>query len=231
MTGSSTPLRWDRTRALQRRRRRIPVGVRKSLGGAPSSTLPPPCGKRFSPMSDQMNVQDIRDGHKLCACCGLFLELSACRANPMLRSGLSSWCRACQVERTRRWRARTQKRSLSRRRAPYRPLPARSCDRCAEAFTPRHKAAGSARAPAWNAGSVGRPRLGRRRILRPWPPIRLGEGQAGAEARSGAPASPRAPGVPGSKSQPDCEKPHSRRQGSCGVDLGAEKIALRKSRP
>ena len=49
-----------------------------------------------------MNAQDIRDGHKLCACRGLFLELSACRANPKLRSGLSSWCRACQVERTRR---------------------------------------------------------------------------------------------------------------------------------
>jgi hypothetical protein len=91
-------------------------------------------------MSDLRTAQDVHDRHKLCACCGLVLELDAFRPNPKLRSGLSSWCRECQVERTRRWRAEhpeaVEASNAQRRLGPYPPRP---CDGCSETFTPRRK--------------------------------------------------------------------------------------------
>jgi hypothetical protein len=42
---------------------------------------------------------------KLCSHCQEWLPIDRFRPNPRMRHGLNSRCRACHLERTRRWRA------------------------------------------------------------------------------------------------------------------------------
>jgi hypothetical protein len=52
-----------------------------------------------------------------CVRCGRALPPTAFRANTRKRNGLHSWCNACQVARTRQWRAENRDALNERRRA------------------------------------------------------------------------------------------------------------------
>jgi len=60
-----------------------------------------------------------------------------------MRSGLNSWCKGCQLQRTREWRSRNRDYELSyntERRAHYRaehPLPEKRCVVCGDPFVRR----------------------------------------------------------------------------------------------
>jgi hypothetical protein len=59
---------------------------------------------------------------KRCVRCERWLPFEAFRANPRLRSGLNSWCKECQLERGRQWRAEHpeyEQRYNERRREAY----------------------------------------------------------------------------------------------------------------
>jgi hypothetical protein len=51
-----------------------------------------------------MNGQDVVQGAKFCAKCERRLPLEAFGRNAATRSGLSSWCRGCHNDATRRSR-------------------------------------------------------------------------------------------------------------------------------
>jgi hypothetical protein len=57
--------------------------------------------------------------HKRCTRCGDWLPRSLFRPNPKIRSGLSSWCKPCQLERTQQWRAEHRDELNARRREQY----------------------------------------------------------------------------------------------------------------
>jgi hypothetical protein len=50
----------------------------------------------------------ISDSHKACTRCGKWKPLDAFPLNLNISTGLSSSCRECQCEATRRWRARNR---------------------------------------------------------------------------------------------------------------------------
>jgi hypothetical protein len=59
---------------------------------------------------------------KLCSRCDRWLPLEGFRPNPRMRSGLNSWCKECQLERTRQWRAKNSESVRAyneKRRAEY----------------------------------------------------------------------------------------------------------------
>jgi hypothetical protein len=74
-----------------------------------------------------------------CARCGRFLPPEAFHLAPRMRSGRSSWCRECQVDRNRQSRDEHRDEINGRRRAAYPHVthPERGCDICGQAFTPR----------------------------------------------------------------------------------------------
>ena len=57
--------------------------------------------------------------HKRCTRCQGWLALEAFRPNPKLKSGLSSWCKDCQLEATQRWRAEHRDEINRARREAY----------------------------------------------------------------------------------------------------------------
>jgi hypothetical protein len=57
--------------------------------------------------------------HKRCTRCQGWLPDEAFRPNPKLKSGLSSWCKECQLEETRRWRAEHRDEINAARREAY----------------------------------------------------------------------------------------------------------------
>jgi predicted nucleic acid-binding Zn ribbon protein len=77
---------------------------------------------------------------KLCSSCQRWLPLEQFRPNPRLRHGLNSRCKACQLERTRRWRAEhpeAEQQYNAERRLRYRaehPRPAKRCVVCGVTF-------------------------------------------------------------------------------------------------
>jgi hypothetical protein len=59
---------------------------------------------------------------KLCARCDQWKPLEAFRPNPRMRSGLNSWCKGCQKQRNREWRAEHPEAELNyneKRRTAY----------------------------------------------------------------------------------------------------------------
>lgn len=59
---------------------------------------------------------------KRCVHCEQWQPLEAFRPNPRMRSGLNSWCKECQKERNREWRAEHpeyEKNYNEKRRAAY----------------------------------------------------------------------------------------------------------------
>jgi hypothetical protein len=69
-----------------------------------------------------------------CRRCKEFLPFSAFRPNLKLKSGWSSWCRACSAEATRQWRMRHRDELNERRRIPPTKL---KCAECGEGFEGR----------------------------------------------------------------------------------------------
>lgn len=65
-----------------------------------------------------MNALTPRRG-RTCTRCKRWKQAAAFRPNPKLRVGLSSWCRRCQVARTREWRADASVEIAARRRALF----------------------------------------------------------------------------------------------------------------
>lgn len=68
-------------------------------------------------LSDAAHRVPARVRVKRCARCRRSLRRSAFPRNPRLRDGLGSWCRSCQVARTREWRAEHAAEINSRKRA------------------------------------------------------------------------------------------------------------------
>ena len=81
-----------------------------------------------------------------CTHCNQWKPLAAFSPNRKLRTGLQSWCRMCQTEATRQWRASNREYMENyneRRRREYRaahPLPVRACVVCGKSFTKRPNA-------------------------------------------------------------------------------------------
>src|SRR3954447_16590017 len=68
--------------------------------------------------------------------CRQVLPAEAFPANPRMKTGLGSWCRECQLERNRRWRAEHPEYAAkvnAARRVKHEP---RRCDQCGETYTP-----------------------------------------------------------------------------------------------
>jgi hypothetical protein len=85
-----------------------------------------------------MTTQELGNGLKACSGCGRWLDRAAFPPNLELTSGLSSWCRACHLEATRRWRAEHPEAvAASNARRRLEPYPPRECATCGETFTPR----------------------------------------------------------------------------------------------
>jgi hypothetical protein len=61
----------------------------------------------------------LDDGTRQCARCKNWLQPAAFARNPRVRDGLSSWCRKCQVARTRGWRAEHRTAILAKRRQQW----------------------------------------------------------------------------------------------------------------
>ena len=57
--------------------------------------------------------------HKRCANCEGWLPFEAFRPNTKLKSGLSSWCKVCQLEASQRWRAKHREEINRARREAY----------------------------------------------------------------------------------------------------------------
>jgi hypothetical protein len=78
-----------------------------------------------------------------CTRCHRWKPLEAFHPNPRLRTGLQSWCKECQLEATRQWRAENREyieNYNATRRAAYRaehPLEERTCVVCGRPFTKR----------------------------------------------------------------------------------------------
>jgi hypothetical protein len=75
-------------------------GGRCQTGELGVSPRPPPAGNFLSAMNWLPPPT-----HKHCTRCGGWLPVEAFHANRKLSSGLNSWCKACQVEGNRQWRA------------------------------------------------------------------------------------------------------------------------------
>jgi hypothetical protein len=84
-----------------------------------------------SSRSDWHPAEVARRRGKLCTKCRLWLPAEAFRPNPTLTSGLNSWCKKCQVERTRLWRMEHRDEENAKRRAG--PFPT-TCGDCGETF-------------------------------------------------------------------------------------------------
>lgn len=70
---------------------------------------------------------------KVCTRCGLPRPAGDFHRHPKMRDGLSSWCRACQVENNRKWRADNRDAINAARRVRHEP---RACPGCGIVFTP-----------------------------------------------------------------------------------------------
>jgi 5-methylcytosine-specific restriction endonuclease McrA len=72
-----------------------------------------------------------------CTRCDRDLPVSDFPPAPRMRSGLSSWCKPCIVDRTRQWRAEHREVLVAKRRAAYPPRTwpqPRECIKCGVAF-------------------------------------------------------------------------------------------------
>src|SRR5207248_903653 len=70
--------------------------------------------------------------HKRCSHCKRWLPFDAFGRNPRTKLGLSSWCRECAREATRRWRAANSERINAAIRLGERE---RDCVDCGQSFT------------------------------------------------------------------------------------------------
>lgn len=73
-----------------------------------------------------------------CTRCGQMLPREQFRPNLRLSSGVNSWCKPCQVERTRQWRAANNEKYRRRKRQLYKRVidsdREKTCARCGELF-------------------------------------------------------------------------------------------------
>jgi hypothetical protein len=77
------------------------------------------------------------DPHKFCSRCGKWLSFAAFPRNPRLKSGRDSWCRRCNSEGAKRWRAENPE-SVEAYNASRRIGPARlTCSECGREFQGR----------------------------------------------------------------------------------------------
>jgi hypothetical protein len=91
-------------------------------------------------MTQQWHRRDDPSPQRLCTRCHERLPRSAFRAVSRNRDGLSSWCKACSLARTRQWRAANLERINAERRAAYVPQDNRrriACRKCETMFVTR----------------------------------------------------------------------------------------------
>lgn len=146
-------------------------------GGTPrTGPLTPPAPPASASRGNLRSTRKTREDpmtDKTCRRCGQSKPAADFRANDRMRDGLNSWCKACQVERTREWRRdHRDEYNAVRRRGPVEL----TCVECGEVFP-------SARADTLTCGYTCRRRRKYRREQEGWASL--------AELRATAPKSPK----------------------------------------
>jgi hypothetical protein len=84
----------------------------------------------ISPILEALVARLLRRPGRRCTRCGTWKPAAEFPPNPLLRSGLGSWCRGCKADANRRWRERTPDVNARRREGPF----ALVCVDCGEPF-------------------------------------------------------------------------------------------------
>lgn len=131
---NTTPRTWRKIETVGLGNTKGGRGAREETATDPTS--PPSFREEKTPLSLPARVNGgLALVERLCSKCRLRLPLAEFAAHPKGRDGLQSWCRGCQREGTKRWRAKNREAINAARRVG--PFP-ETCADCATSFEAAH---------------------------------------------------------------------------------------------